>query len=137
MQSTALFSRRNKASLALFSVNISISPSLKYFVIKSISFILLTITGLSIAVISQEKSKLKAIIKNQNTNIYIGPDEKYPVKDSIEILNCVEILKEQIKSFYSEYKANNLNVHSEGYEKYSRKFLAGEIAEELNKNRVK
>ncbi len=82
----------------------------KYFVIKSISFILLTITGLSIAVISQEKSKLKAIVKNQNTNIYIGPDEKYPVKDSIEILNCVEILKEQdfydSKWYYINAKPN-------------------------------
>jgi glycosyltransferase involved in cell wall biosynthesis len=42
-------------------------------------------------------------------------------------------LKATIKEYYQQFKTNNLKVESRGYEKYSRKLLAGQIAEELNK----
>ncbi len=42
-------------------------------------------------------------------------------------------LKETILSSYKKYKSNALVVDSKDYEKYSRKLLAGQIAEELNK----
>lgn len=45
----------------------------------------------------------------------------------------VKSLKENIKNYYQLYKENKLTVPSKGYEKYSRKLLAGQIAEELNK----
>lgn len=45
----------------------------------------------------------------------------------------VETLKETIKAFYQQYKNDTLEVESKDYEKYSRKLLAGQIAEELNK----
>ncbi|NQX97903.1 MAG: glycosyltransferase family 4 protein [Flavobacteriales bacterium] len=45
----------------------------------------------------------------------------------------VEILKETILDYYKEYKKNTLTIDSKDYEKYSRKLLAGQIAEELNK----
>jgi predicted transcriptional regulator len=45
----------------------------------------------------------------------------------------VETLKETILSYYRDYKKGNLSINSKDYEKYSRKLLAGQIAEELNK----
>jgi glycosyltransferase involved in cell wall biosynthesis len=42
-------------------------------------------------------------------------------------------LKHYLLDYYHQYKKNKLTVLSEGYEKYSRKLLAGQIAEELNK----
>ena len=42
-------------------------------------------------------------------------------------------VKSILKEYYQAYKAGNLTVHSKNYEKYSRKLLAGQIAEELNK----
>jgi len=45
----------------------------------------------------------------------------------------VETLKETIKIYYQQYKNNHLKIDSKNYEKYSRKVLAGQIAEELNK----
>lgn len=47
--------------------------------------------------------------------------------------NDTETLKENIKNYYQEYKKKNLHISSEGFEKYSRKLLAGQIADELNK----
>ena len=52
---------------------------------------------------------------------------------SISNFDDVAGLKENLLNFYQLYKAQNLTVSSEGYEKYSRKLLAGQIAEELNK----
>ena len=52
---------------------------------------------------------------------------------SLSDFKDVETLKETIKSFYEAYKNNNLIVESRDYEKYSRKLLAGQITEELNK----
>ncbi len=45
----------------------------------------------------------------------------------------VETLKKIIKNYYHQYKNNNLKIDSNNYEKYSRRVLAGQIAEELNK----
>jgi len=45
----------------------------------------------------------------------------------------VASLKETIKEYYDAYKKNALTIESKDYEKYSRKLLAGQIAEELNK----
>ncbi len=45
----------------------------------------------------------------------------------------VENLEQEILKFYKFYKNNSLKTKSNGYEKYSRKLLAGAIAEELNK----
>ncbi|PCI99597.1 MAG: glycosyl transferase family 1 [Flavobacteriales bacterium] len=47
--------------------------------------------------------------------------------------NDVETLTETIKSYYQDYKNNSLTVDSKNYERYSRKLLAGQITEELNK----
>lgn len=44
-----------------------------------------------------------------------------------------ETLKNTISEYYQHYKSKTLRVDSKGYEKYSRKLLAGQIAEELNK----
>lgn len=44
-----------------------------------------------------------------------------------------ETLKAIIIDYYQEYKEGNLKAQSTNYEKYSRKILAGQIAEELNK----
>ncbi|MGB0887322.1 MAG: glycosyltransferase family 4 protein [Vicingaceae bacterium] len=52
---------------------------------------------------------------------------------SISDFNDVTTLVENIKTYYLAYKQNNLSVNSKDYEKYSRKLLAGAIAEELNK----
>jgi glycosyltransferase involved in cell wall biosynthesis len=51
----------------------------------------------------------------------------------ISDFNDVETLVEHIKSYYQAYKKGTLKVDSKDYEKYSRKLLAGQIAEELNK----
>lgn len=45
----------------------------------------------------------------------------------------VETLKATLKSYYDLYKTKSLHVESRDYERYSRKLLAGQIAEELNK----
>jgi len=45
----------------------------------------------------------------------------------------VETLTKNITTYYQEYKNGQLTVESKNYEKYSRKLLAGQIAEELNK----
>lgn len=45
----------------------------------------------------------------------------------------VETLKTTLKDYYDLYKTKSLHVNSKDYEKYSRKLLAGQIAEELNK----
>jgi len=45
----------------------------------------------------------------------------------------VETLKITLQGYYDLYKSNSLQVESKDYEKYSRKLLAGQIAEELNK----
>lgn len=45
----------------------------------------------------------------------------------------ITTLKENILTYYQLYLKKELSISSEGYEKYSRKFLAGQIAEELNK----
>lgn len=47
--------------------------------------------------------------------------------------NDVATLTATIKSHYDAYKNNELIVESNYYDKYSRKLLAGQIAEELNK----
>ena len=52
---------------------------------------------------------------------------------SVTEFNDVDSLKESIRSYYQSYQNNNLKVESKDYEKYSRKLLAGQIAEELNK----
>jgi glycosyltransferase involved in cell wall biosynthesis len=51
----------------------------------------------------------------------------------ISDFNDEETLVNQIKTYYQAYKTGRLKVDSKGYEKYSRKILAGQIAEELNK----
>lgn len=51
----------------------------------------------------------------------------------ISDFNDVETLVAHIKSYYQAYKKGTLQVDSKDYEKYSRKILAGQIAEELNK----
>jgi len=67
-----------------------------------------------------------------------------PTGDAAKIINetnagnvCdfkdVESLKNVILSYYEHYKSNTLQVDSKDYEKYSRKLLAGQFAEELNK----
>jgi len=52
---------------------------------------------------------------------------------SISDFNDVETLTKNITTYYQEYKNGQLTVESKNYEKYSRKLLAGQIAEELNK----
>ena len=52
---------------------------------------------------------------------------------SVSDFNDVETLVATIKSYYQAYKSNSLTVESKDYDKYSRKLLAGQIAEELNK----
>ena len=52
---------------------------------------------------------------------------------SVSDFTDVTTLIDHIKSYYQGYKESNLSVHSKDYEKYSRKLLAGQIAEELNK----
>ncbi len=47
--------------------------------------------------------------------------------------NDVATLKQNLLTYYKKYKANKLTIESSNYEKYSRKLLAGQIAEELNK----
>ena len=45
----------------------------------------------------------------------------------------VETLKATLKSYYDLYKTKTLHINSKDYDRYSRKLLAGQIAEELNK----
>ena len=45
----------------------------------------------------------------------------------------VDSLIENLKAYYKDYKNDSLTIESKDYEKYSRKLLAGQIAEELNK----
>ena len=52
---------------------------------------------------------------------------------SISAFGNVNSLKETLLNYYLQYQQNDLTVSSEGYEKYNRKLLAGQIAEELNK----
>lgn len=52
---------------------------------------------------------------------------------SISDFNDVETLTKNITTYYQEYKNGQLTVESKNYEKYSRKLLSGQIAEELNK----
>ncbi len=52
---------------------------------------------------------------------------------SISDFHDIETLTETIKTYYQDYKNGKLTVESKNYEKYSRKLLAGQIAEELNK----
>lgn len=47
--------------------------------------------------------------------------------------NDTETLENTISEYYQHYKSKTLQVDSKGYEKYSRKLLAGQFAEELNK----
>lgn len=66
----------------------------KYFVLKLITSILLIVSGLSMTLISYEVSKSIALIKQKDSKIYLGPDEKYPIKKELERLSLVNILKE-------------------------------------------
>jgi len=45
----------------------------------------------------------------------------------------VETLKATLKSYYDLYKTKALHINSKDYDRYSRKLLAGQITEELNK----
>jgi len=47
--------------------------------------------------------------------------------------NDTKSLKKGVKEYYQHYKNNSLTVNSKNYEKYSRRLLAGQISEELNK----
>jgi glycosyltransferase involved in cell wall biosynthesis len=52
---------------------------------------------------------------------------------SVSDFNDTVTLLATIKFYYEQYKNNQLTIESKDYEKYSRKLLAGQIAEELNK----
>ncbi|MBL4592310.1 MAG: glycosyltransferase, partial [Flavobacteriales bacterium] len=52
---------------------------------------------------------------------------------SVSDFNDIDTLTATIQTYYKQYKKNSLTVDSNNYEKYSRKLLAGQIAEELNK----
>ena len=52
---------------------------------------------------------------------------------SVTDFKDVVSLKKAISEFYQNYTTNSLTINSGDYEKYSRKLLAGQIAEELNK----
>jgi glycosyltransferase involved in cell wall biosynthesis len=52
---------------------------------------------------------------------------------TVSDFNDFESLKYSIADCYKQYKNNSLLIASNGFEKYSRQLLAGQIAEELNK----
>ena len=52
---------------------------------------------------------------------------------SVTDFGDVEALISSLRSFYSDFKKQELKIDSKGYQKYSRQLLAGAIAEELNK----
>tara|TARA_B100000809_G_scaffold72104_1_gene69794 strand:- start:9733 stop:11034 length:1302 start_codon:yes stop_codon:yes gene_type:complete len=84
--------------------------------------------------------KLYEYIGAQRPILCIGKSDG----DAAKILNETEAgivcdfndttsLKKVVKEYYLHYKNNSLTVKSKNYEKYSRRLLAGQIAEELNK----
>ncbi len=74
---------------------ISLSDPRKYLFMKLIISILLIISGSSIVLIAHERNKLIALVKEENSKLYLGPDEKYPTKINLQKFDLAEIIKKQ------------------------------------------
>lgn len=71
--------------------------------------------------VGPEGSDFAAILKNTNTGVFMGYQQK-------------ALMKETILSYYQRYKEGNLKAHAVGLQQYSRKQLTQQLAALIKKN---